>query len=223
MDKADIREVLRRFAPVALFGHEHSARLLADEKQVQLFAGSLQPERDAAGWLPTYHILQLAIDGTLEQPKLRVRVHTREFDRYNFRAWRYENEETVFERTLPMPPFTPPAPDAGVASQAPLLQAQRPPATMPSSETQSGTSAADAKRELLVHFFQLRTPQRYEVAFKAGLLRDGDDALDPQSMWAEVFRRAETEKKLGTFWAAVAVHTPAIAQKPNPFMGGDSA
>ena len=224
MDKAELRKVLRRFAPLTLFGHEHSVRLQSDEKQVQLFAGALQPDRDGADWFPTYHVLQLAIDGTKEQPQLRVRVHTREFHNFSFRAWRNENDETIFERHLPVQPWTPPAAQVETAPAAtpPLIIDSA--ATMPPPEAQTANmSATDAKRELLVHFFQLRTPQRYEAAFKAGLLRDGDDALDPQVMWAEVFRRAEAEKKFGAFWTAIAAHTPVMMQNPNPFTGATNA
>jgi hypothetical protein len=205
---------------VALFGHEHIVRLDSDEKQVRLFAGALQPDRDASDWLPTYHILQLAIDGTAEQPKLLVRVHTREFHNYRFRAWHNEDNLTVFERCLAVPPWI------AAAAQLDGADATAPKTVLNSATTMGDTEAQtanmpvmDAQRELLVYFFQLRTPQRYEAAFKAGLLRDGDDALDPQVMWAEVFRRAAEENKLGAFWTAVAAHTPGMTQKPNPFTG----
>jgi predicted MPP superfamily phosphohydrolase len=224
MDKAELREVLRRFAPVTLFGHEHNVRLQPDEKQVQLFAGALQPDRDAPGWLPTYHILQLAIDSTIDQPELLVRVHTREFHNYKFRAWRNEDDKLVFERRLVVPPQTPPTaqPETSPATTPKTMLIS--PKTMPATEAPTANmQATDAERQLLVYFFQLRTPQRYEAAFNAGLLRDGDDALDPQVMWAEVFRRAKEENKLDVFWTAVAAHTPEMAKIPNPFTRAASA
>jgi predicted phosphodiesterase len=218
MDKSELRQALRRFAPVTLFGHEHSLRLQAEDKHVQLFAGAVQPARHEPGWLPTYHILQLAIDGTMDRPELLVRVHTREFHNYGFRAWRYEDDKLVFERRLPVAPQLPstPPPQAALPAAPPNVISST--ATMPATQvTTTNMPSADAQRELLVYFFQLRTPQRYEAAFKAGLLRDGDDALDPQVMWAEVFRRAVEENKLVDFWRAVAAHTPAMTQLPNPF------
>jgi len=218
MDKAEMRQVLRRFAPVALFGHEHSVRLDPNEKQVQLFAGALQPDRDALGWLPTYHILQLAIDGVEERPKLLVRVHTREFHNFSFHAWRNEDGSTIFERRLDVPPRPPsaePNQETTVATSPSVITCTVNEVVM--QATTANVPTTDAQRELLVSFFQLRTPQRYEAAFKAGLLRDGDDALDPQVMWAEVFRRATEENKREAFWAAVAAHIPAMAQKQNPF------
>jgi predicted phosphodiesterase len=222
MDKASLRQALRRFAPVVLFGHEHNARVLPDDKQVQLFAGALQPERDAPDWLPTYHILQLAITGTAERPELLVRVHTREFHNYGFRAFRFEDGQTVLERRLLVTPYTPPAEPLKPMLAQPAASSVKSDLKMAEAENvnvnvNANTLMLDAERELLTYFFELPTPRRYEAAFNVGLLRDGDDALDPQAMWAEVFRRAGEENQLGNFWNAVADHTPSMKEKPNPF------
>lgn len=212
MDKAQVHLALRHFAPVTLFGHEHNVRLLSDDKQIQLFAGALQPDRDSPDWLPTYHILQLAIEGTVENPQLLVRVYTREFYNYKFRAWRNEDDQTVFERRLTVAsPLPSPAQPLNVLPTAPSSMINSTPGMPALKTTATNMPPLDAQRELLVNFFQLHTPQRYEAAFKAGLLRDGDDALDPQVMWAEVFRRAAEENKLSEFWSTIVAHTPAMA------------
>jgi hypothetical protein len=92
--------------------------------------------------------------------------------------------------------------------------------TEPTSEPPMPTPREIAQRELLVQFFRLGTPDRYAAANEAGLLRDGDDTLAPQTMWAEVFRRAvETSEGLSRFWAAVASRNPALREVPNPFAG----
>jgi hypothetical protein len=223
MDKAHIRNVLRTFAPIALFGHEHDTRVTADGKEVRLFAGAVQPSRrDPAGWLPTYHIVQLSIATTGAKRELVVRIHTREFTNtapIRFRPRRNEHELTVDEYRLELPPVQRPAATEAISiastpvRELPLGGAN----VMSATEPKAPTPAETAQHELLVYFFQLRTPQRYEAAFKAALLRDGDDALDPQVMWAEVFRRAHDENKLSALWTAVAAHTPAMKGKPNPF------
>lgn len=224
MDKAEIRKIVRKFAPVALYGHEHSARLLFDDKQFQLFAGALQPERDTQDWFPTYHIFQLGIMGKPECPELIVRVHTREYYNYNFRSWRNENDNTISEGRFPLTPQKP----TTKVQEAPLVAPSEAmigsSLNVPVSESLSKEALAmNAQRQLLVHFFQLPTPLRYEAAFQVGLLRDGDDTLDPQVMWAEVFRRATEENKLGAFWNAVATHTPIMNETPNPFMVDSNA
>jgi predicted phosphodiesterase len=222
MDKATVRKALRSFAPVSLFGHEHDTRVTADKKEVHLFAGAVQPSRRDPGWLPTYHILQLVVQTNGTRRELVIRVHTREFTTdapYRFRPRRNEQEATVEEARIELPPNRPPppAPTISVASVPAHEVSSVSNASMSAAEPKAPSPTETAQHQLLVYFFQLPTPQRYEAAFKAALLRDGDDALDPQVMWAEVFRRAHDENKLNAFWAAVAAHTPAMKDKPNPF------
>ena len=219
MDKAQIRDALRVFAPIALFGHEHSTRISADSKQIQLFAGAVQPSRrDPGDWLPTYHILQLMTSEQPTGPRLTVRIHTREYDKHNFRfrPRRNENDEPVDEHQLNLRQSSrkttiAPVVDVFLAS----------PPTTPGSQAIEGsmqTKSDTAQRDLLVHFFRLPTPDRYASANEAGLLRDGDDSLQPQVMWAEVFRRATSEARgLANFWAAVASRDNELKSRPNPF------
>jgi hypothetical protein len=207
---------------VVLFGHEHSARIAADVKQVQLFAGAVQPSRRDPEWLPTYHIVQLIVEGANAHPELIVRIHTREFDNqsYKFRPRLNEDDEPVDIHRIKIPTWTPPAaktiiPIAADSASAicSTLANDKPP-----SEPPMPTPMQTAQRELLVHFFRLRTPDRYTAANEAGLLREGDDALSPQTMWAEVFRRATDQPNgLAKFWTAVASKTPMLKDSPNPF------
>ena len=107
MDKADLRNVLRTFTPVAFFGHEHTTRVTADLKEVHIFAGAVQPSRrDPADWLPTYHIVQLGIQTTETKRELVVRIHTREFTNIapiRFRPRRNEFELTMDEHRIELP------------------------------------------------------------------------------------------------------------------------
>ena len=220
MDKSALRNALRTFAPVALFGHEHSTRVAPDAKQVQLFAGAVQPSRrDPGDWLPTYHILQLLVEGADGKRELVVRIHTREFDKdnYKFRPRLNENDEHVDEHRLSVGAWTQPTAATKIVECSPapeLCSTVDVKVAEPTMPTQTET----AKRELLVYFFRLGTPDRYSAANEAGLLRDGDDALPPQAMWAEVFRRATEETQgLVKFWTAVASRTQALKGSPNPF------
>jgi hypothetical protein len=221
MDKAAVRTALETFTPIALFGHEHSTRIVPHARQVQLFAGAVQPSRrDPGDWLPTYHILQLAVTGT-DRPELTVRIHTREFHQqkaYTFLARRDENEQPVEEHRIPLTAWTPPKEAATMVVSSPVSTTSASEDIKPSAESSMPTPAETAQRELLVHFFRLGSPERYAAANEAGLLRDGDDALSPQTMWAEVFRRAANEPKgLEKFWASVAARTPALKEISNPF------
>jgi hypothetical protein len=222
MDKAHVRDCLRSFAPVALFGHEHSTRLAADAKQVQLFAGSVQPSRRDPGWLPTYHIIQLKVVTTNGERKLLTRIHTREFnsETYRFRARRNEQDLGVDEHFLSLPIWAKLKGDQTVrdgGGQTTPLTSISTGTTMPSPDSTTPSPNEIAQRELLVHFFRLGAPLRYTTASEAGLLRDGDDTLPPQTMWAEVFRRAAAEHLLAKFWNAVAQKSPDLRDRKNPF------
>lgn len=223
MDKAAVRDVLRTFTPIALFGHEHSTRITMDAKQMQLFAGAVQPSRrDAGDWLPTYHILQLSVAKAGDAPQLVIRVHTREFDKqkFKFRARRGADEQPFEEHRLGLKHWTPEAEAVKiqVASGAGPALSSKESSEMPAADAVMSTSTETAQRDLLVYFFRLRTPERYAAANEAGLLRDGDDTLQPQAMWAEVFRRAIAERQaLTKFWDAVASRTPELKEVSNPF------
>ena len=222
MDKAVMRQTLKAFAPVALFGHEHSTRVDPGTEQVQLFAGAVQPSRRDPDWLPTYHILQLSTSNAAVGPELVVRIHTREFDKqlFRFRSRRNERDEPVEEHRIRLPDWTQPVGPTRIVVQSGTESdgTQANTNLMPPAEPSTPTWAETAQRELLVHFFRLRAPDRYAAAYQAGLLRDGDDELDPQTMWAEVFRRAVAEEgRLAPFWDAVASKSAEIRDTPNPF------
>jgi predicted MPP superfamily phosphohydrolase len=218
MDKEMLRNALKSFAPISLFGHEHSMRIEPEKKNLRLFAGAVQPSRrDPANWLPTYHILQLSTS-TESDFELVVHIHTREFDARNFkfRPGRNEDDEPVEQHRLTIP--------NRVSGTQVLVSV--PDSLAPSSQEEGARSEASmstkmeiAKRELLVRFFRLKTPDRYASAFEAGLLRDGDDALPPQTMWSEVFKRASSEQGgLAKFWSTVASRDPELTGTHNPFV-----
>lgn len=219
MDKNSVRNAIRAFAPVALFGHEHSSRLTSDAKQLQLFAGAVQPPRRDPGWLPTYHIIQLDVAGRDSNRKLSITIHTREYDseNYRFRPRRNEYDEPAEKTEIAIPAWTAPSKDGMIVSVGKEGRTAESEGDSVASADASAAVAEAAKRELLVHFFRLGTPLRYTTAFEAGLLRDGDDALPPQTMWAEVFRRAAAEDVLAKFWDVVAAKAPGLKEKANPF------
>ena len=220
MDKNHVRSAIRAFAPVALFGHEHSTRFTADARQVQLFAGAVQPPRRDPGWLPTYHIIQLEIIGTNGNRKLSIVIHTREYDsnNYCFRPRRNEDDQPFEKTEIAIPAWTSPVDEGMIPSVSKEARSAKTGGSSDASVTDVSASAEEAaKRELLVHFFRLGAPLRYTTAYEAGLLRDGDDGLPPQTMWAEVFRRAAAEHALEKFWDVVAARAPALKEKGNPF------
>jgi hypothetical protein len=216
MDLMDIDGMLKSYARVALFGHEHSHRSQVVNHTVQLFSGAVHPAARDPDWLPTFHILQLSVDGVGKERRLVVRIYSRELralehvfvPRMSVTGAAYEEYKVDLPEWYPPTPITisPPAP----------FEVSSSPTIMPAPSPSAPSPPAAAMRELLVHFHRLSTPVRYNIATKLGLLRDGDD-VPPQQQWDLVFQRARDEGRLKELWAEVASVEAAFAARPNPF------
>lgn len=222
-DRDQIRDALNSFATIGLFGHEHKARVDGAGSRLDLFAGAVQPSRTEKNWSPTYHLIELSM--TPEgQRRLHVRVHTREFVEtgHRFRAWRNEKDRDVSEHAFPLQHVqkhtscaypTPAgsldatASSTSEATRVSLMHQDSPPNTNPH------------EREMLVQFFRLSTPLRYQVANEAGLIRPGDDSRDPREMWVDVFLRAKQEGTQALLWDKIASRTTTLRDRSNPFHG----
>ncbi len=227
MDKREVRTALNAFAPIALFGHEHTSRVEVVARQLRLFAGAAVPPRsEPEGWQPTYHILTIDVVGNHAGPRLQVCSYTREYmkDLYSFGEGRGEGASWISEFTLDLPAFTAvqasqvhaapePTDNVEVGPVAPMVPGTTGGSTMPTSQD----SNEERMRSLVVRFFMLATPSRYRVVVEVGLLEDGDDSLDPQKLWAEIFRRAEEKGTLDALWDAVAAASNPPIKHKNPF------
>lgn len=216
IDMMEVDGALKSYARVALFGHEHTHRSQVVNHTVQLFAGAVHPAARDSEWLPTYHILQLQVEGAGNNRKLLVRIYSREFRSlsHTFVPRPAENGANFEEYKVDLPEWHPPSPivvaaqpNSGVSS-----------VTMKPSATDRTTSLPPpaAFRELHVHFHRLSTPVRYTIVTELGLLRNGDD-LPPQQLWDLIFQRARDENRLADLWNAVAAKDAAFAMRKNPF------
>jgi hypothetical protein len=216
LDMMEIEGVLKSYVRVALFGHEHTHRSQIVNHTVQLFAGAVHPAARDPDWLPTYHILQLQVEGTGKNRRLVVRIYSREFRSLDhvFVPRMAENGAKFEEYKADLPEWYPPmaipvaSPTvSGVSSATANMTAiSQPPSAPPPA----------AFRELLVHFHRLSTPVRYTIATKLELLRDGDD-VPPQQQWDLVFQRARLENRLADLWKEIASIDASFAKRPNPF------
>ncbi len=218
LDSMEIEGALKSFARVALFGHEHSHRLQRVENTVQLFAGAVHPAARDPDWLPTYHVIQLLVEGTRQNRKLVVRVYSRELRANDsvFVARMAADGEIFEERKVDLPEWAPAASIAVVSDSDPGVVSP-PEKKMPENDQPNPIAQAVAMRELLVHFHRLSTPLRYNIATALKLLRDGDD-VPPQQQWDLVFQRAQDEGKLAELWKAVSAHDAAFGKRSNPFI-----
>jgi hypothetical protein len=217
LDVIEIEETMKSFARLALFGHEHNHRLRRVENTIELFAGAVHPAARDRDWLPTYHILQLHVEGSGSHRKLVVRIYSRELRAlsYVFVPRMAEDGKEFEERQVDLPEWRPPA-SIAVAPTDTYAVSCSTETKMPHKTQVPAILDPVAFRELLVHFHRLSTPVRYTIATQLKLLRDGDD-VPPQQQWDLVFQRARDEGRLAELWQAVAAYDSALAQRPNPF------
>jgi hypothetical protein len=218
LDMIDVDGALKSFARIALFGHEHTHRSQLVNSTVQLFAGAVHPAARDPDWLPTYHVLQLHVEGKGVGRKLVVRIYSQELRSLDHvfvprmagngaRFEEYKVELPEWQAPLPISVAGPPASVVCSSLETKMPEKNQPISPPPKT----------GLRELLVHFHRLSTPVRYNISTKLGLLRDGDD-VPPQQQWDLVFQRAADEGKLADLWREVAAHDSAFATRPNPFI-----
>jgi hypothetical protein len=217
LDMMDVDGMLKSYARVALFGHEHTHRSQIVDQTVQLFAGAVHPAARDPDWLPTYHILQLKVEGVGKNRRLVVRIYSRELRAVDqvFVPRTTEKGDKFAECKVDLPEWYPSA-EIPVASPA-VSGVSSVATTMPATNQQASSASPATFRELLVHFHRLSTPVRYNIATKLGLLRDGDD-VPPQQQWDLVFQRARDEKRLADLWNEIAAQDAVFAKRSNPFV-----
>ncbi len=190
---------------IQLFGHKHAQRVNVINDMVRLVAGAMHPERgQEPAWVPTYNVLEIE---RRDEEHIGLRLYQRrwhqpetkfiaERDPNNGREYR-EFKWSGFPRRVPAaarPPL--------VAS--PVVQVDQgvpDPLVAPAAPTDAEASTdSEHKQRLTFRFLTLSTLDRYEIALKLGLLREGDDALPPNTVFLEVFQRAVEAQRLSELW-----------------------
>lgn len=217
LDMMEIDGALKSYARVALFGHEHNHRTQRVDNTVQLFAGAVHPAARDPDWLPTYHILQLSIEGTGKNRKLTVRIFSRELRalEHSFVARMATDNRPFEERIVDLTEWQRPTRIPVAISAESNVYCQQNAMTSEKVQTDE-TTTSPAFRELIVYFHRLSTPVRYKISTDLNLLLDGDD-VPPQQQWDLVFKRAREGNRLGELWDAVAKYDTVFASRGNPF------
>jgi hypothetical protein len=181
-----LKDYLGDVARLHLFGHEHVNRIELNRDWVRIAADAAHPDRTEPGWEPGYNLVELQVDGTRTDRKLKVRVHVRVWQSRpgEFRA-KMDRGRDVFEHTILLESWSSP-------------QAAAPP-TSPSSGPNERKSVQkdnnpeparidpmDSLRDISVRFFKLTLSQKSAIAGKLNLLEE-EDTNQPDF---ERFRRA---------------------------------
>lgn len=202
-DQDPVDDLLKSRVHIQLFGHKHAQRVDVINEKVRLIAGATHPERREPAWLPTYNVLEIE---RRDEDSIGLRLHHRrwhqaetkfvaEHDPNNGKEYR-EYRWSGFPRRVPVASSEVPASVVAVGARAVVEQVAAPaPFTADASP-----NAEDHKQRLTFRFLRLPTLDRYQIALKLGLMREGDDALPPNTVFLEVFQRAVEARRLADLW-----------------------
>lgn len=202
-DQDPVEDFLKSRVHIQLFGHKHAQRVYVINEKLRLIAGATHPERREPAWLPTYNVLEIE---RRDEDSIGLRLHHRrwhqaetkfvaEHDPNNGKEFR-EYKWSGFPRSVPVASHEIPA--SAVAGGAPAVAEQV--ATPAPLAVASNPNSEDHKQRLTFRFLRLPTLDRYQIALKLGLMREGDDALPPNTVFLEVFQRAVHAGRLAELW-----------------------
>lgn len=202
-DQDPVEDLLKSRVHIQLFGHKHAHRVDVINEKVRLVAGATHPDRREPAWLPTYNVLEI---GRRDEDSIGLRLHHRRWHQAetkfvadhdpNTGKEHREYKWSGFPRRNPV--ASPEVPTGVLAGSAQAV-AEQVAAPAPLA-VDSSPNSEDHKQRLTFRFLRLPTLDRYQIALKLGLMREGDDALPPNTVFLEVFQRAVDARRLADLW-----------------------
>ena len=203
-DQDPVEDYLNSRVHVQLFGHKHAQRVAVINDKVRLVAGAMHPERGELAWVPTYNVLAIE---RRDEEHINLRLYQRRWHQpeTSFVAGR-DCSNGMEYREFKWPGF--PRRTPATANQQPVAgqvaqddQVVPAPLTVCVAPTKAEASTiSEPKQRLTFRFLTLSTLDRYEIAMVLALLREGDDALPPNTVFLEVFQRAVEAQRLAELW-----------------------
>lgn len=203
-DQDPVDDHLKSKVHIQLFGHKHAQRVDLINDKVRLVAGAMHPERREPTWVPTYNVLEIE---RRDDEHIGLRLYQRRWNQpeTSFTADRDPDTGKEF-REYKWPRFPRQISAAAIPQSLASNVAQV--AQMPlavsgvsaTSTAEANSNGEDHRQRLTFRFLRLSTLDRYQIALKLGLMREGDDALLPNTVFLEVFRRAMETQRLAELW-----------------------
>lgn len=205
-DQDPVEDLLKSRVHIQLFGHKHAQRVDVINEKVRLIAGATHPERREPAWLPTYNVLEIE---RRDEDSIGLRLYQRRWHQAEtkFVAEPDPNSGKVY-RDFKWAGFprrvaaaSPPATSSMTAAVAQHVvdRVADVVASTPSA-VDSSPNSEDHKQRLTFRFLRLPTLERYQIALNLRLMREGDDALPPNTLFLEVFQRAVEARRLADLW-----------------------
>lgn len=179
-DQDAVEDFLKSRVHIQLFGHKHAQRVDVINEKVRLVAGATHPDRREPAWLRTYNVLEI---GRRDEDSIGLCLHHRRWHKAETRFVADHDPNTGKEQReynwsgFPCrnPVESPELPTGVLTESAPAV-AEQVAATAPLA-VDSSPNSEDDKQRLTFRFLRLPTLDRYQIALKLGLMREGDDAL----------------------------------------------
>lgn len=186
-DGDSLSDFLNDVAKIQLFGHEHTNRISLGRDWVRVHASAAHPDKTETGWEPGYNLIALRVDNTDGERRLQVDVHVRVWQTRpgQFRP-KMDNASAVFQQSIPLEAWTPPAAPP-VVTPVTVQPAEQGPAVTVDLER---TEQMDTLREISVRFFKLTLSQKSSIAGKLNLLEEEDANQPDFERFMRVFVRA---------------------------------
>ena len=195
----DFGYYLADVAPVQIFGHIHTNRIDMNVDYLRLTASAANPERREPGWEPGYNLLEVSVEGTDDERRLRLCTHVRVWQEApgGFVGKTYKGSN-VWNHSIPLEAWQAP-PTATMTTALAAVEA-----AVGDGETPvEGGRAMNVMRDMALSFYRLSFSKKSEIAGRLDLLEEEDMRQPDYERFRRVFLRAHERGRLDEFAAAV--------------------
>lgn len=195
-DAEDVDDALTARAAFHLFGHKHKQRAVLEANYVRLGAGAVNPSRSEKPYEPGYNLINLEVEGTGVDRRIRVELHQRRWQTNpeKFVAMETALGDKVFRSWIAVPEERE---IPGIGPETPLPSQVGSGAGEQSEVAEYDAEAAmgeEHTRDLLYRFWRLSSSQRRDIATGLGLLESGEMKLpEPERYGRALIRAGERE------------------------------
>ncbi len=190
MDQDDVQDAICGRTAIHLFGHKHRQRVMQDPNYIRFAAGAVNPDRNKAGWQPSYNLIRVTVTGAGRERAMEIEAHLLEWQSNpaQYRAALTRQHDEVVRHRIAIPGRAPvvavAANTVAVVTAAPTVAALDPEADVEAAMSDEGT------RNLVFRFWNLTISQRREIALRLGLIEEKELNLPEPERYGRALLRA---------------------------------
>lgn len=232
IDADAVTDALNTRAAIQIYGHKHRQRVTPiGENSLIISAGAVQPSRGESGWVPTYNILSLSVEGGMDQRYLNIELQSRRWNESErcfvaevgagdasvrnsrVKLWRWSGEHRRSTAIADDKGHTsPPLPSV----DSPAVSHIQKPHEIPLS-CEEVIQLVNPERRLMFRLFGLPYHQIIRIAATLDLVTDEDKSVKDAERFQRYFRRAKERGQLAELWFQVEQQYGEGQQDMNPF------